>query len=63
MNDFITIVMIIGIVSSIISIIIGLWSIHQKREVMYAKKIKDFNIQKEKIKDELEKERKRHEKY
>ena len=63
MNNFISIVMIIGIVSSIISIIIGLWSIHKKREKMYAKKIKDFNIQKERIKDELEKERKRHEKY
>lgn len=59
MNDFITIIAIIGIVSSIISIIIGIWSIYKKREIIYAQKIKDFNIQKERIKDILERERKK----
>ncbi len=63
MNDFISVIMIIGILSSMISIVIGVWSIYQKRDKMYAKKIKEFNIQKERIKKELEKERKKHEKY
>lgn len=63
MDDFISIVMIIGIVSNMISIIIGIWSIYQKREKLYAKKIKEFNVQKERIKEELEKERKKYEEY